>query len=325
MAASKWRYLTIFVIFIGIALILLFAPRNISLRRYGMTVLKTGSDIFISYKYKKNTDMHLVIGKCGINELIGIKAVYLDTNYTDEIIPWCTKHAISFITAYTDWVGPYMVKAMEYDDGGKPDFTGGWHGNKVDGKEEPTASTENFTVTIDNEELSDNKVYYCNHVQIKVTNYIQAYNTKDIKLNVLKEEVKYDITPNKVKVEVVATAMEKVMLQKYYGLQVQNGEFERIEYSNGITAKRKEYSDSGPCNKNNIANSFKLISKDNTYKMVVTLDTSFGLGNFEYLSDDKPTIFTRDYCKTYFNLVNGIDKIIEKGDSIKWRGSYEFK
>jgi hypothetical protein len=58
--------------------------------------------------------------------------------------------------------------------------------------------------------------------------------------------------------------------------------------------------------------------------MVVSLDTGFGLGNFENLSDDLPTIFTQNYGKTYFNLVNGIDKIIEKGDSIKWRGSYEF-
>ena len=154
---------------------------------------------------------------------------------------------------------------------------------------------------------------------------MQAYNTKDIKLNVLKENVRYDITPNKVKVEVVSTALEKVLLQKYYGLQAQNSKFERIEYSNGITAYCEDYSDSGPYNKNNIADSFKLISKDDTYKMIVTLDTSFGLGNFENLSPDNPTIFTQNYGKTYFNLVNGIDKFIEKGDSIKWRGSYEFK
>ena len=46
--------------------------------------------------------------------------------------------------------------------------------------------------------------------------------------------------------------------------------------------------------------------------MVVSLITGFGLGNFENLSDDLPTIFTQNYGKTYFNLVNGIDKIIEK-------------
>jgi len=325
MAASKRRYLTIFLIFIGIALLLLFEQKNIVPRRYSMTVLKTGNDILISYRYKKNTDMHLVMGKCGVNQLVGIKGIYLDTNYTNEILPWRTSRAINFISACTDWIGPYMVKAIEYDDGGKPAFTGGWHGSKVNGKEEPTAYTENLSVVIDDEELQDNKVYYCNYVQIKITNYIQAYNTKDIKLNVLKEDVKYDITPNNVNVEVVSTALEKVLLQRYYGLQAQNGDFERIEYSNGITAKCKEYSDSGPYNKNNIVHSFELISKDNEYKMIVSLDTGFGLGSFEYLSGDKPTVFTQEYGKTYFNLVNGVDKIIEKDDSIKWRGSYEFK
>lgn len=325
MFIDKRRYLTILILFVGIALMMQFVQNNIIPRRFNMTVLKTGDDIYISYRYQKNTDMHLVIGKCGVNNLVDIKAIYLDTNYTDDIYPWVTKLATNFLSSCTDWIGPYMVKSIEHDDGGKLSFTGGWHGNTIDGKEEPTAHTENYSVKIGDMEISDNEVYYCDYVQIEVTNFIQAYNTKDIKLNVLKENVRYDITPNKVKVEVVSTALEKVLLQKYYGLQAQNSKFERIEYSNGITAYCEDYSDSGPYNKNNIADSFKLISKDDTYKMIVTLDTSFGLGNFENLSPDNPTIFTQNYGKTYFNLVNGIDKFIEKGDSIKWRGSYEFK
>lgn len=325
MILNKGRYLTVFVMFVGIAFILMFAQVHVESRRYTMTVLKRDGDIFISFRYQKNTDMHLVIGKCGVNDIVGIKEIYLSTNYTNEVLPWGSNHATSFISAYTDWIGPYLVGALEYDDGGKYDFTGGWHGNKVDGREEPTAYTENFSVKIDDKELSDNRVYYSDSVQIEVINYIQAYNTKDIKLNVLKEQVKYDITANTVKVEVISTALEKALLKTYYGLQAQNGAFERIEYSNGIVAKCKEYSDSGPYNKNNIANSFKLISKNDKHKMIVTLDTGFGLGDFSNLSHDKPTIFTQEYGKTYFNLVNGMDKIIEKGDSIKWRGSYEFK
>jgi hypothetical protein len=325
MSLGRRIYLTIFIIFVGIALVMQLVQDNILSKSYTMTVLKTGDDIFISYRYQKNTDMHLVIGKCGVNNLVDIKAIYLDTNYTGEIYPWVTKRATNFLLSCTDWIGPYMVKAIEHDDGGKPTFTGGWHGNTVDGKEEPTAHTENYSVKIGDTELLDDKVYYCDNVQIEVTNFIQAYNTKDIKLNVLKENVRYDIAPNKVNVEVISTTLEKVLLQKYYGLQAQNGAFERIEYSNGIAANCREYSDSGPFNKNNIANSFKLISKDDKYKMIVTLDTDFGLGNFEKLSLENPTIFTQSYGKTYFNLVNGADKLIEKGDSIKWRGSYEFK
>ncbi len=324
MTLSRGRYLRIFAIFVVIILILLFEQRNIVPKVYAMTVHKTGRDIFVSYRYLKNTDMHLVIGECGVNDLVGLKAIYLNTNYTGNVIPWGSKRATNFMTSCTDWIGPYIVKSLEYDDGGQPNFTGGWHGNNVEGKEIPTANTEEFSVKIGNEELSANKVCYCDYVQISVTNYIQAYNTKKIKRNVLKEEVKYDITPNKVKVEVVTTALEKVLLQRYYGLQAQNGEFESIEYSNGILAKCGEYSDSGPYNKDNIASFFKLISKNGVYNMVVALDTGFGLGSFGNLSDVHPTIFTQNYGKTYFNLVNDIDKTIEKGDSIKWRGSYEF-
>lgn len=325
MAVDKGRCLKIFAIFVGVSFILLFAQMNIVPKRYAMRVLKTGSDIFISYRYLENTDMHLLIGKCGVNDLMSIKAIYLDANYTDEIIPWVTTKANNFMTACTDWIGPYTVKALEHDDGGNPDFTGGWHGNNVEGKEMPTANTEDFSVIIGGKELLDNKVYFCDKLQIKVSNYIQAYNTQEIQLNVLKEDVKYNIEPNKLKVEVFSTALEKVLLQKYYGLQAQNSNFEQIEYSNGIAAKCREYSDSGPYNKDNIANYFKLISKNNIYKMIVTLDTGFGLGDFKNLSGDKPTIFTQDYGKTYFNMVNGIDKTLKKGDSIKWRGSYEFR
>ncbi|NLL05516.1 MAG: hypothetical protein GX270_06970 [Clostridiaceae bacterium] len=324
MALSKGRYMRIFAILLGIILILLFEQRSIVPKRYTMTVYRIGSDVFISYRYLKNTDMHLVIGKCGVNKLISIKAIYLNSNYTDNVMPWGTKRATNFMTSCTDWIGPYTVKSLECDDGGEPSFTGGWHGDSVDGKEIPTANTENFSIRIGNEELSDKKVYYCDGVQISVTNYIQAYNTKKIKRNVLKEEVKYDITPNEVKVEVTSTALEKVLLQRYYGLQAQNGEFESIEYGNGVLAQCREYSDSGTYKKDNIASCFKLFSKKGVSSMVVSLDTGFGLGNFENLSDDLPTIFTQNYGKTYFNLVNGIDKIIEKGDSIKWRGSYEF-
>jgi len=325
MFSSRCRYFTIFVIFVGMALILELAQRNMVPIRYAMAVQKNGNDIFISYRYRKNTDMHLVFGKCGVNNLVGIKSIYLGDNYTDEVIPWGVNHGTKFVSACTDWIGPYLVKAMEYDDGGKSDFTGGWHGNTVNGKEEPTAFMESISVKVEDTELKENRVYYCDNVEIEVINYIQAYNTRDIKLNVLKEHVKYNISLNRVEVEVVTTALEKALLELYYGLQVQNGDFERIEYSNGIAAKCKEFSDSGPYNENNIANSFKLISKDDTCRLIVTLDTNYGLGNFEYLSHDKPTIFSQDYGKTYFNLVNGKDKILGKGDSIKWRGSYEFK
>lgn len=326
MNLNRIKFWLILSIFVGLFVVELFPQKSILPKPDKLKVLKTGGgDVFISYKYLDNTDMHLVLGKCGVNNIVNIKAIYLDTNYTDEIIPWATKNAICFMQACTDWIGPYGVKSLEYDDGGSFAFTGGWHGNNIDGKQEPTAKTENVTVKVDGKELLDNEVYEGRSLEITATNYVQAYNTKELKRNVLREVVKYNITPNKVNVEVISTALEKVLLQKYYGLQAQNSSFKRIEYSNGNWAKCQGDSDSGPYDKNNIADSFTLISKNDLYKLVVSLETGFGLGDFENLLDSNPTIFTQEYGKTYFNLVNGIDKKVEKGDSITWKGSYEFR
>lgn len=311
--------------FVELSIAVLFPQINVMPLPTNLKVVKQGSDIYISYRYLRHTDMHLGIGKCGINNMMNIKAIYLDTNYSREISPWVTKRSVPFMEACSDWIGPYAVKSLENDDGGKFSFTGGWHGNKVNGKLEPTAKTENFTVEIDGKELVDNRVYDCESLEITATNYIQGYNTKKIKSYVLKEVVKYKITHNKVDIELVSTALEKVLLQRYYGLQTQDTSCKRIEYSNGISSVCGKDSDSGPYNKNNIANSLTLISKNNSYKIVASIETGYGLGNFENLQNDKPTIFTEEYGKTYFNMVNGIDKIINKGDSIKWKGSYEFK
>lgn len=269
--------------------------------------------------------MHLVFGKCGVNNLMGLKSIYLDTNNSKEVSPYITNKSVCFMEACTDWIGPYAVESLEHNDGGQFYFTGGWHGNSINGKEEPTARTESFSFKINGRELENNKLYVSDSLEITATNLIQAYNTKDIKVNVLEEVVKYKITPKKINVEVVFTALEKALLKRYYGLQTQNNPYNIVSYSNNISSYCSVYSDSGPYNKRNIANSFMLTSKNNLYRLVVTLDTGYGLGSFKYLSNEKPTIFTENYGKTYFNLVNGIDMELNKGDSAGWKGSYEFK
>lgn len=304
---------------------LLSSPKNTVQSPENLKVIKLGSNIYISYRYLKNTDMHLEFGKCGVNNLMGIKSIYLDTNNSKEVSPYITKKSRCFMESCTDWVGPYAVESLEHNDGGQFCFTGGWHGNNINGKEEPTAKTESFSFKINGKELENNKLYVSDSLEITATNLIQAYNTMNIKVNVMEEVVKYKITPRKINVEVAFTALENALLKRYYGLQTQNSPYNIVSYSNNISSSCSVYSDSGPYNKRNIANSFMLTSKNNLYRLVVTLDTGYGLGNFKYLSNEKPTIFTENYGKTYFNLVNGIDMELNKGDSAGWKGSYEFK
>jgi len=44
---------------------------------HSQEVVRQGDNIFVSFKYRKGLDMHLEIGRCGINGLLNIKALWL--------------------------------------------------------------------------------------------------------------------------------------------------------------------------------------------------------------------------------------------------------
>ncbi|MDP4181517.1 MAG: hypothetical protein Q8942_10530 [Bacillota bacterium] len=280
------------------------------------------SNVYVTFKYTPKVDMHLVYGLCGINNTFNLKAIYL-TNNTKKVFPWITRKSKLFMKSQTDWLGPYGVKSLTNDDGGSFTFTSGWHGSNGDGSGKPTAKTISISVKVNGKPIKKNKSYYGN-VEINVVNLIQAYNTKKAGTYALKEAVNFKFTPKKINIALNTTALDDVLLQRYYGLQAQayswNGS---IQYSNGITAKYGKYSDSGPL-MNSPAYSFTLTSANKAYKLRAKIDKTYGLGNFESLSPDLPSIFLQSYGKAYFNLVNGKDKKILKGNSFGWRGTYEF-
>ena len=59
------------------------------------------------------------------------------------------------------------------------------------------------------------------------------------------------------------------------------------------------------------------------YWIEVSLDDT-GLGNFNYCLV-KPQAFNLSYGKTYFNLINGRECVLGKGESVGWSGRYRFK
>jgi hypothetical protein len=73
-----------------------------------------------------------------------------------------------------------------------------------------------------------------------------------------------------------------------------------------------------------IINSFSLWSKDKKLRLLCSLSDKTGLGTFENIPQHMPTVFTESYGKTYFNLINGDGKFLEKNHSIMWEGKYEF-
>jgi hypothetical protein len=149
-------------------------------------VIRQNDNIHISYRYKTNTDMHIVIGRCGVNNMLNIKAIYLVKNSSKEVSPWVTKGSTLFMNSCTDWIGPYMIKSLVHNDGGACSFTGGWHGGNGDGTGTPTGKTESISVKVNGVEIKKDKVYE-GDVEITATNYINAYNTKNQVFTYLKK------------------------------------------------------------------------------------------------------------------------------------------
>lgn len=212
---------------------------------------------------------------------------------------------------------------MTKGDKSRPVFTGGWHGSNGNGTGMATSKMISLSVTVNGKAISKNKTYYGN-VEVNVENLIQAYNTINSGICVLKEAVKLSFTPKKVGITVTATALEDVLLEKYYGLQVQSSSWRgQIVYSNGKTGTYGKYSDSGPAS-NSIAESFTITSQNGAYKLKAKIDREYGLGKLEFLSPQLPSAFAESYGKVYFNLINGKPVEVLKGKSLGWRGSYEF-
>jgi hypothetical protein len=281
-----------------------------------------GSDVYITFKHNPKVDMHLVFGNCGVNNTFNLRSIYL-TNNSKKVFPWITRKSKLFLKSKTDWIGPYVVKSLARGDSSLPAFTGGWHGSNGNETGVATAKTISTSVKVDGKVITQNKAYYGN-AEVTVVNLVQAYNTKKTGACVLKEVVKYYFTPKKVDIAVTSTACEDVLLERYYGLQAQVTSWKgNIHYSNGRTGTYGKYSDSGPAKKST-ANSYIVMSSNKAFKLRAKIDRSIGLGKLGSLSPDMPSIFMESYGKVYFNLVNGKAKKISKGQSIGWKGSYEF-
>lgn len=314
-----------------VALLLVPCTVNAAEADFSQKVIRQGDDVYISFRYQDNMDMHLNIGKCGVNGIPNIKRIFLDYNRTGEVSPWITEYSSLFMEADTDWVGPYMVKVLSSREGmGVAYFTGGWHGINPNGSGKASGRNEAFRVYINNEEIKNDELYE-GEVRIVAINRLRGYNTVYSGIDAIEEHVEYIIDRGTVKVNVTAIALEDISIMKYYGMQSQNNSWNgKLEYGNGTAGNHDKNSDSGLKRDKKVANSYTLTSKDEKFKLSCRLDASIGLGTFEGLPGYLPTIFTvsygnQDKTKTYFNLINGAEKRLNKGQWIKWSGEYEFK
>lgn len=311
----------------------------------------SGEDIIICSKYKRprpdsfdsvdricSRDMRIKLGPCGVNGLFQIKGIELKDNagkYPDDDFSGSGKSLL--FDSNTDFVGPYYVRALNDGvEGRGTKFTGGWHGSSGGGTGNPTGRTIDIKASADEKPLKpDVQSTYCQRVDILVRNVIQGYNTTFQELDslgdnryILRELIKYTVIDGLIDINATITALEDLVIERYYGLQTINTAYSgSVYYGKGDNSVKKssfEKNNSGTKLSYPDVDKIYLQSPDGGHTCTAWLDRNAGLGKLDSLEPSKSVAFTESYGKSYFNLVNGIPKKLSSGESAVWHGGYIF-
>lgn len=289
-----------------------------------MTVKYYEGHLHIDY-FNKNKNIQISFYPCGVNKLFGIAKVSYYSTQNDHL----QKHPSAQFPSVTDWIGPYYVcGASSAQSGLIKKFTGGWHGSNGDGTGNPTAQTTSVNITVDGNNFSGNYERNCRQVDIYVSNLINGYDFSLTNKTLLKETVHYSINDNRqINVQVRIEALEDLNIQRYYGLQSQNfAIFDSVKYLAGQKViNTAAINVSSSCKSNDGLNKIQLIDNQNMHQLTLILNTEEGLGtSFNNLGVNIPRAFSANYRKSYFNLINGQDLVLNKGEEVYWKGSYHW-
>ncbi|MFY4685290.1 hypothetical protein [Bacillus anthracis] len=257
------------------------------------------------------------IEKFGINNIFALHFIYLSGSL--------------ILGSTTDWIGPYIVKAVN---NGDPDakriFTGGTHSTEnTNNTGKPTASTVRAEVYCDNKRLtSTGKYEKVNKVDVFVKNHIMGYNTIGTGRYILEENIHYivDAVAGTINVEVHTVALEDIVIETYYGMQCRHNYFNSLDFVMGQYNDPQPIGneiDSGP--KSQYLVDTVVFTKNNsstTMKMV--MDNTIGLGLRDNVPDSSPCAHTTGTTKSYFDLISK-DTPLPQYKKTLWKGYYEFK
>ena len=278
---------------------------------------------YVKSKYSEIHDLVLVIGCGGGNGLPDIRKVYLVKNDGELNRDLSCDRII--LEHCTDLIGPQIMRSVENGDGSHPDkqfFTGGNHQDNNKGMDgNATARCSNFTCSCNGSVVEDRSCG--DDVVFLWTNYLQGYNTtltSGIGREIMREDVQMVISGGKAEVKICHTALEDVVRQTYYGLQMVTTCSSRVIYPgekctayHGVR-EYSYYSDS----------SCRDIWIDNDYSDRIALHMNpDGLGDFANNLTDH-NVFTRHYGKSYFNLIQDTEYLQKAGESTCFSGYFHF-
>jgi len=298
---------------------------------------KEGDLIRVASKYDTNNDFHVTFNRKGPNNIYTFNGFSTAPNPNQKVLGnLAVSNAVSLSAINTDWIGPYVVKAVNNVDGDKPTgatWTGGWHGYNglTNNPLSATGKTISFQWFVDNTILPDSVVYDSNEVVVKVINQIQAYNTEKADGTgraVLEETVFYITKPNAtIEIKVSIRALEPIVIEQYMGLQMSSPTWnEAIFFDNDPNKKWTPCAglniNSGAKNGGSSCQSFSM--KKGEKRITMWLD-EFGLGKRGSLEATQRLAYHESYNKAYFNLVRGgVGLTLDTDEIVKWKGGYKF-
>lgn len=284
----------------------------------------------VAQKYSMFYDFVMVLKPLGPNSIFNIappKRIY--NGDTNRAVSSLLGAAPIVQMAESDWFGPHVVNSVSFPIPGFSQFTGGTHGasGSEDASKGPSGRSDNIALKLDGKPVAGDYEGYSDKLEITWDTYVQALNTLSIQREVLVEHHTMNFDGKIWNFHTEIEFLEEVKWRIYYGAQCVYGPWcERVTYSDGSS-----YSITGNNAATQSANKLCdtiLLNKGNEY-LEMYLDSSYGIGDRRYLAGDASGAFTAAYGsatngKAYFNLVNGKDWTMEKGQKVSYRGHYRF-
>lgn len=311
-------YLLVIALFITLTPFYSYAEEITDESSLDTVIVQNGTDVTIGSLYGEDEKLWLRFAPCGPNNLMQLYTISKSEaeSETPETL---------WLSSGTDWVGPVQMKERGSDDD-TTIYSGGWHARE---DKSPSAKTESIVVKIDGEEQTGSKTTKGSKVEIIVTNELYVGIDEASSSSGMREVVRYEISGNVINVETTLTALSDVTITQYFGLQAVTRTYtaDMIQFINGQEDSAiGGYYTHGSGTKENYPDVNAVVhSNESGDIMTMTLDRTVGLGNLEYLKKENHIATHSSMNKSYFNLVNGIVCDVDKGESLSWKGQYEFE
>lgn len=277
----------------------------------------SGESLTVVSKYGTNKDLSVTLAKKGGNNIFDFQSfgeIANDKPYPSNLL------TVQEITGVgTDMHAPFKVRAVANIDGDNTDsiYTGGNHGyNSL-----PTGRTAVLRFFVNNREVTDGSGY-CSFIEIRWTNYVQAWNT--VKNNgtgreVLRENHRmvFDGLEWRESIEIIP--LEDVALETWYGLQFYGTHsiYPNIRYVGGLNRGVFNGSENSNCGDNK---AHKIIGFGDSHRIEMEIDPSFDLGSRSMYAGTSGAFVSG--MKAYFYIVQ--NQNLAKDSLYALKGIYRF-